>query len=129
MGIVAIAVVVIAITFIVLVGFMIPALIEIRKGAAAIRTFITDIESQLQPVLKELRELTSSLHILIDVIVSKTDEVKSFMAVIGDTGRNINRINVVIGAVTHIFFRSFLWIIGLKAACRYGINRIAKKGR
>ena len=129
MGIVAIAVVVIAITFIVLVGFMIPALIEIRKGAAAIRTFITDVESQLQPVLKELRELTSSLHILIDVIVSKTDEVKSFMAVIGDTGRNINRINVVIGAVTHIFFRSFLWIIGLKAACRYGINRIAKKGR
>ena len=129
MGIVAIAVVVIAITFIVLVGFMIPALIEIRKGAAAIRTFITDVESQLQPVLKELRELTPSLHILIDVIVSKTDEVKSFMAVIGDTGRNINRINVVIGAVTHIFFRSFLWIIGLKAACRYVINRIAKKGR
>jgi len=129
MGIVAIAVVVIAITFIVLVGFMIPALIEIRKGAAAIRTFITDVESQLQPVLKELRELTPSLHILIDVIVSKTDEVKSFMVAIGDTGRNINRINVVIGAVTHIFFRSFLWIIGLKAACRYGINRIAKKGR
>jgi uncharacterized protein YoxC len=72
MGIVAIAAVVIAITFIVLVVFMIPALIGIRKGAAAIRTFITDVESQLQPALKELRELTSSLHILIDVIASKT---------------------------------------------------------
>ena len=94
MGMVAIAAVVIAITFIVLAGFMSPTLIEIRKGVAAIRTFITDVESQLQPVLKELRELTSSLRILIDVIVSKTDEVKSFMVAIGDTGRNINRINV-----------------------------------
>jgi hypothetical protein len=43
MGIVAIAAVAIAITFIVLAGYIIPALIEIRKGAAAIRTFITDV--------------------------------------------------------------------------------------
>ena len=60
MGIVAIAAVVIAITFIVLAGYIIPALIEIRKGTAAIRTFITDVESELQPVLKELRERASS---------------------------------------------------------------------
>ena len=60
MGIVAIAAVVIAITFIVLAGYIIPALIEIMKGAAAIRTFITDVESELQPVLKELRERASS---------------------------------------------------------------------
>ena len=44
MGMVAIAAVVIAITFIVLAGFMSPTLIEIRKGVAAIRTFITDVE-------------------------------------------------------------------------------------
>jgi hypothetical protein len=28
-----------------------------------------------------------------------------------------------------VFFRSFLWITGLKAAARYEINKIAKKGR
>lgn len=129
MGIVDIAAVVIAISCIVLAGSIIPPLIEIRKGAAAIRTFITDFGSQPQSVLKELHELTSSLRILIDGIESKTDEVKSFMMVIGDTGRSISRINVVIGVTADIFLKSFLWIIGLKAACRYVINRIAKKGR
>jgi hypothetical protein len=51
------------------------------------------------------------------------------MTAIGDTGRSISRINVVIGVVTDIFFRLFIWIVGLKAAGRYVINRIAKKGR
>jgi uncharacterized protein YoxC len=129
MGVVAVAAVVIAITFIVLAGFMIPTLIEIRKCAAALRTYITDVESQLQPVLKELRELSSNLRIVTDGIASRTDEVKSFMTAIGDTGRNISRINVAIGNVADIFFRSSLWITGLKAAGRYVINRIAKKGR
>jgi uncharacterized protein YoxC len=129
MGIVAIAALVIAIVFVVLAGFLIPALIEIRKTAVTVRTYITDVESQLQPILKELRELTTDLRTLADSVASRTDEVKTFMTAIGDTGRNISRINVAIGDVASIFFRSSLWITGLKAAGRYVINRIAKKGR
>ncbi len=129
MGIVAIAAVVIAIVFVVLAGFMIPALIEIRKTAASVRTYVTDVDSQLQPILKELRELTADLRKFADSVASRTDEVKTFMTAIGDTGRNISRINVAIGDVAGIFFRSSLWITGLKAAGRYVIDRIAKKGR
>ncbi len=129
MEIVAIASVVIAITVIVLAGFMVPALIEMRKSALAVKALITDVESQLRPTLKELRELSSNLRILTEGIASKTDEVKSFMTAVGDTGRNISKINVAIAEVAGICYRSSLWVTGLKAAGRYVINRIIKKGR
>jgi uncharacterized protein YoxC len=129
MGIVAISAVVIAITIVVLAAFMIPTLIEIRKSAAAVRAYLTDMESQVQPVLKELRELTANLRVLTDGIASKTDEVKCFMTAVGDTGRNISRINVVIGDFAGLLTRSSLWMTGLKAGGRYVIDRITKKRR
>jgi uncharacterized protein YoxC len=129
MVIVAISAVVIAVTIVILAAFMIPALIEIRKSAAAVRVYITDIESQLQLVLKELRELTANLRVLTEGIASKTDEVKCFMTAVGDTGRNISRINVVIGEVAGLLTKSSLWMTGLKAGGRYVIDRITKKRR
>ncbi len=129
MDIVAIAAVVIAITFVVLVAFMIPALIEVSKTAYAFRKYIVDVDLQLQPVLKELRELTANLRIFSDGVASRTDEVKSFMTALGDAGRNISRINVVIGDFAGLLGRSSLWLTGLKAASHYVLKRISKRGR
>lgn len=127
MEIIAIAAAVIAITFIVLVAFLIPALIEIRKTAVSVRTYVTDVESQMQPILKELRELTANLRIFTDAVASRSDEVKSFMVSLGDTGRNISKINVVVGEVAGLLCRSSLWLTGLKAAGQYAVGRILKK--
>jgi uncharacterized protein YoxC len=128
MELIAVAAVVITITFIVLVAFLIPALIEIRKTALSLRIYVTDVDSQIQPILKELRELTANLRVFTDAVASRSDEVKSFMASLGDTGRNISKINVVVGEVTGLLCRSSLWLTGLKAAGQYAVGRILKKG-
>jgi uncharacterized protein YoxC len=112
MGIIAIAAVVIAITFIVLVAFLIPELIEIRKTAISVRIYDTDVESQTHPILKELRELTANLRVFTDPVASRSDEVKSFMVSLGDTGRNIRKINVVVGEVAGLLCRSSLILLG-----------------
>jgi len=127
MGIIAIAAAVIAVTFIVLVAFLIPALIEVRKAAVSVRIYVTDVDSQMQPILKELRELTANLRIFTDAVASRSDEVKSFMVSLGDTGRNISKINVVVGEVAGLLCRSSLWLTGLKAAGQYAVGRILKK--
>jgi uncharacterized protein YoxC len=129
MGIMAILAVVIAIIIVVLAAFMIPVLIEIRKTAAAVRSYITGLECDVKPVMKELRDLTANLADLTEGIASKTDEVKYFMTAVGDTGRNISRINVVIGEVAGLLSKSSLWMTGLKAGGRYVIERITKKRR
>jgi uncharacterized protein YoxC len=128
MEIIAIAAAVIAITFIVLVAFLIPALIEIRRAAFSVRTYVRDVDSQMQPILKELRDLTANLRVFTDAVVSRSDEVKSFMVSLGDTGRNISKINVVVGEVAGLLCRSSLWLTGLKAAGQYAVGRILKKG-
>jgi uncharacterized protein YoxC len=128
MEIIAIAAAVIALTFIVLVAFLIPALIEMRKTAVSVRTYVTDVETQIQPILKELRELTANLRVFTDAVASRSDEVKSFMVSLGDTGRNIRKINVVVGEVAGLLCRSSLWLTGLKAAGQYAVGRILRKG-
>jgi uncharacterized protein YoxC len=128
MEIIAIAAAVIAITFIVLVGFMIPALIEIRKAAVSVRMYMTDVESQLKPVLKELGELTVNMRVMTDAISSRTGEVKAFMEALGDTGRNISKINVVADEAVSFLCKSSMWIKGLQAASRYAVERILQKG-
>ena len=127
MEIIAIASVVIAITFIVLVAFLIPALIEVRKAAISVRIYVTDVDSQIKPILKELRELTGNLRIFTDAVASRSDEVKYFMESLGDTGRNISKINIVVGEVAGLLCRSSLWLTGLKAAGQYAVGRILKK--
>jgi uncharacterized protein YoxC len=128
MEIIALAAAVIAITFIVLVAFLIPALIEIRKTAVSVRRYVTDVDSQMQPILKELRELTANLRVITDAVSSRTGEVKAFMEALGDTGRNISKINFVIGDAASLLCRSSLWIKGLQAACKYTVGRILQKG-
>ena len=127
MEIIAIASVVIAITFIVLVAFLIPALIEVRKAAISVRIYVTDVDSQIKPILKELRELTANLRVFTDAVASRSDEVEAFMESLGDTGRNISKINIVVGEVAGLLCRSSLWLTGLKAAGQYAVGRILKK--
>jgi uncharacterized protein YoxC len=129
MEIVAIAALVVAIAFVALVGFLIPVLVEVRKTAVVMRTSLQNVESQCQPVLTELRQLTANLLILTEGVASETDEVKSLMISLGDTGRNISRINAVVGNVASLLCTSSLWMTGLKAAGRYAIDRIVKKRR
>jgi uncharacterized protein YoxC len=129
MEIIVIAALVAAIAFVVLVFFLIPVLVEVKKTTVVVRTSISNLETQFQPVLTELRELTANLLILTEGLASKTDEVKSLMISLGDTGRNISRINAVIGNVAGVVSTSSLWMTGLKAAGRYAIDRIVKKRR
>jgi hypothetical protein len=49
------------------------------------------------------------------------------MVSLGDTGRNISKINVVVGEVAGLLCRSSLWLTGLKAAGQYAVGRILKK--
>jgi uncharacterized protein YoxC len=127
MEFIAFAAAVIALTFIVLAGFMISALIEIKKTAVSIRTYITDVQSQLQPILKEFNELTANLRLVTGALSSRTGEVKAFMDALGDTGRNISTINIVVGEAATLLCRSSLWLKGLKAASKYTVGRILKK--
>ncbi|MCM2356897.1 MAG: DUF948 domain-containing protein [Geobacteraceae bacterium] len=128
MVVISIAVSVVAITFVVLAFFAIPAFIEARRTAVAAREFLSRTDMELQPALKDLRLLIDDLKLMAADAAEKTGEVQLFMEALGDTGRNLRIINSVVGAVAGALSTSSLWLTGAKVAGKFIMDRVTKKG-
>ncbi len=127
MGLIPLAVAVMAITLVVLAAFMIPAFIELRKTAVAAREFLVGKDSELKPIIRDLQETLADLRILTQGAAEKVDDVKVFMESMGDAGRSIQTINTVVGGVATVIGRSSLWLTGAKVAGKFILDRISKK--
>ena len=127
MSVTAIAVVVLALALVVLVAFMIPTLIEIRKAAADLRSFVNQAGGELKPVLLELERTLADLRMVTEGIAEKREEVQTFMEAVGDTGRNIRTINAVVGSIAHAAATSSVWMTGARAAGKFITERLIKK--
>jgi uncharacterized protein YoxC len=126
---IGVAVVVMAVTMVILVAFLIPVCIEIRKTATAMREFIAGTESDLKPVLYELRKTLHELKSITEGAATKTEDVKQFMEALGDTGRNLRTINNVVGAMAGVLASSSAWITGARVAGSFLLERLSKKRR
>lgn len=127
--VIGVAVLVMAATMVVLAAFMIPAFIEIRKTAAAVREFVAGTESELKPVLHELHKTLNELKSITEGAATKTEDVKLFMEALGDTGRNLRTINHVVGAVAGVLASSSAWMTGARVAGKFILDRLATKRR
>ena len=128
MEVMSIAVVVMAITFVVLAAFTIPTFIEARKTAIAAREFLTNTSTELQPVLKDLRTIITDLKHMTDTAAETTGDVKLFTEALGDTGRYLKTINSIVGGVAAVVSASSLWMTGAKTASKFILDRLSKKG-
>ncbi|MBI5657692.1 MAG: DUF948 domain-containing protein, partial [Geobacter sp.] len=127
MDIAGIAVVVMAVTLVVLAGVMIPACIEIRKTAVASRETLARIEAELRPVLHELRETLADAKLIVEETAANREDVTSFMGALGDTGRSLRTINSVAGSVAGVLASSSLWLTGAKVAGTFMIDKFLRK--
>ena len=128
MSVLSVAAMMGALAVVVLVGFLIPALLEFRKTVVRLREFLERTEANLDPALRELRETMADLRVLADATASKADEVKTIMTALGDTGKNVHEINDVIGSVFKVFNKPAAYWTGAKAAGKFILDRMRKKG-
>ncbi len=119
--------IVIAAVLVVVAVFLVRALIEIRATVIAARGLVTRIDTELVPVVRDLQGVLADLKVTTEGIASRVDDVKSAMTAVGDTGRNVTRINVVIGNVADLLTRITLVSTGVKAAGQYVCDRISRK--
>lgn len=119
--------IVIAAVLVVVAVFFVRALIEIRATVIAARGLVTRIDTELVPVVKDLQGVLADLKVTTEGIASRVDDVKCAMTAVGDTGRNVTRINAVIGNVADLLTRITLVSTGVKAAGQYVCDRISRK--
>lgn len=127
MDIAGIAVIVMAVTLVVLAGVMIPACIEIKKTAVASRETLARIEAELRPVLHELHETLVDAKLIVEETAANREEVTSFMGALGDTGRSLRTINNVAGSVAGVMASSSLWLTGARVAGKFMIDKFLRK--
>jgi uncharacterized protein YoxC len=128
MDIVSVAVVIMAVTLIVLAAAIVPAFIEIRKSAVASRETLQRIESDLRPVLKELTAALTDIKLIVHETADNREDISTFMEGLGDTGRGLRTINEVVGSVAGVMAHSSMWMTGAKVAGKYVMERLILKG-
>jgi uncharacterized protein YoxC len=114
---------------VVLAAVMIPAILEIRRTAVAVRECVARVESELQPAIKELHQALVEVRTLTAVASSEAEELRSFMAAVGDTGRGLRTISTIVGGAASAIASSSLWLTGAKVAGKFVMEKFVKKRR
>jgi uncharacterized protein YoxC len=127
MVVISIAAAIVAAAFVVLVAFIVPAVIELRRTAQAVRELVRHTDEELKPLMRDLGAAVTDLKTVADAAAERVDDVKEMMSAIGDTGRGLRTISSVVGAVADGVARSSMWVSGAKVACSIIKDRFFKK--
>jgi uncharacterized protein YoxC len=129
MDLLTVVVLLIAATLIAVSVYTVTVCAELKKTLFAARELIKRIDSEVIPVAAELQVVVSNLKVTTEGVASRVEDVKSAMEAVGDTGRNISRINVAVCHVADIISQVSLLSTGAKAAGQYLRERISQKRR
>ncbi len=113
----------------VIVGFTIPLLIELRKTAQSIREFLKKTDESIKPTLEELQQTLKSLRSVSDELNDVTGDVKTFSGAVRDIGKNIRHVSNLIDDVTSsTIIRVSGLRVGVRTALGVLLNNLLKKG-
>jgi uncharacterized protein YoxC len=127
MDLLTMLVLLIAITLIAASVYLVTVCEEVKKTLFVTREFIKRVDSEVDPIVNDLQVVMSNMKIATEGVASRVDDIKSAMEAVGDTGRNISRINMVVGQVADVLGRISLLSAGAKAAGNYLRERILHK--
>lgn len=129
MDLLTVLVLLITITLIAASVYLVTVCEEVKKTLFVAREFIKRVDTEVDPIVTDLQVVISNLKITTEGVASRVDEIKFAMEAVGDTGRNISRINDVVCQVADVLGRISLLSTGAKAAGKYLSERISQKRR
>lgn len=121
------AAVVVAVAMVVLVVFLVPMIMEMRRTATALRDFVERMEADIRPTITELNSTLADLQVLTGGAADKVEDIKCFMSAVGETGRGLRTISTVVGSAAGVLAKSSLWVTGAKVAGSFVMEKLIKK--
>lgn len=127
MDLLTVVVLLIAITLIAVSVYVVTVCAELKRTLLAAQELFRRIDSEVIPLATELRHVAADLKVTTEGVASRVEDVKAAMEAVGDTGRNISKINVAVGQVADFLSNITLFSTGFKAAGHYVYDRISRK--
>ncbi len=123
------AAVVIAVAFLVLVGYLVPTVIQLRRTVAQSERLLAQVNSELPGLLKELKGTSENVHAMTTQAKAGVDRASVLMNAIGDVGETVNQIHGTVKGKSNALMMNLVRVFsGVKAAATTIKDRVHKEG-
>lgn len=118
MSLIEVAALIVAVAFAALVGFMVPVLLQARKAVAEVEQSLVRINTELLPLLKEMRVTMANLNDLVEQTRDGVDHASVLLHTAGDIGESIQQVHNMVRGTGGSLLRNVVNMVfaGIQAA-------------
>jgi len=129
MTIVEIAAILVAVAFAVLVGYLVPLLIQVRKTVAESEQLLSKMNTDMPALVSELRAMSQNLNDLTEQARGGVEHASVLLHAVGEVGESVQQVhNVVRGSSGALLTNVASVVAGFKAATQVMRERYRKEG-
>ena len=127
--IVEVAAILVAVAFAVLVGYLVPLLIQIRKTAAEAEQLVTKMNAELPVLVTELRAMSQNLNDLTEQARGGVEHAAVLLHAVGEVGESVNQVHSLVrGSGGTLLAHMASVVAGLRAAKQVVTERLKEGG-
>ena len=129
MTIVEIAAILVAVAFVLLAGFFVPVLIQVRKTVAESERLLSKMNTEVPALVGELRGMSQNLNGLTDQAREGVEHAAVLLHAVGEIGESVQQVhNVVRGSSGTLLTNVASMVAGFKAATQVVRDRTKREG-
>ena len=129
MTIVEMAAILVAVAFSVLVGYLVPMLIQVRKTVAESEQLLAKMNNDLPPLISELRAVSHHMNDLTEQARMGVEHAAVLLHAVGEVGESVQYVHdVVKGSSGSMLTNMASVVAGFKAATQVMKERFREEG-
>lgn len=114
------AALIVAVAFAVLIGYMVPILVKIRKTLAEAVELLTLFKQDLPPLVKEMRAMSQSVTDLAEQLRDGVERATGFLHIVGDVGDTVHQVHDTVRGKSGMLLANVASLIaGIRAASAF----------
>lgn len=106
------AAVIIAVALVVLVSFIIPTVIQVRKTASQAEQLLSQVNTELPGILKEIKQTNENVRAMSDQARQGMGRATVLMHAIGDVGETVNQVHGMIRGQSASLAKNVVKLLG-----------------
>lgn len=129
MTIVEIAALLVAVAFAVLVGYLVPVLMQVRKTVAESEQLLSKMNAEVPALVAELRSMSQNLNNVTNQAREGVEHAAVLLHAVGEVGASVQQVhNVVRGSSGTLFNNVASMVAGFRAATHVVRERLKHEG-
>ena len=129
MTIVEIAALLVAVAFAVLVGYLVPVLMQVRKTVAESEQLLLKMNAEVPALVAELRAMSQNLNDVTNQAREGVEHAAVLLHAVGEVGESVQQVhNVVRGSSGTLFNNVASMVAGFRAATHVVRERLKHEG-